>query len=459
MYNFFPNEMLPGDTVFFNRYFLHTLLILVLFPTQIWAYQGAVAYEKFYRLNKPLYRSSSGDLINFSYESAPVDDAKKLDTFGMGDLRLYFQDNNALSYSLQEAYARYKSDTYKLYIGRKILDWNTNEKYWSLGYLNANQAFTLLSTEEEGVTGIFLNKELGHFEFDFVLSYLFIPQINPSIDFKNGEVTSKSDWVRLPPKKTVVSGLTVPIYYTTPKVNISKIIFNKTLGGNIRYNWNKGGVAAFAIYKPENKLRFNAGAYYDLVLNKVVVDADPTVNHHAYYGVQLFQAFGDLKMRGGLSYVDPNARLGKDFPVDISNARKTFKSDYFTINPRYDKEAYSHLSANLDRKTYILSLNYIHLLSGNVRQGDDFFSDTVKWKRALGGSLTYFFTDSFNILLDLKYDFARFDNIVKSEIKYNYDNKITMSLGLEILKAPKDVSFWSYYRTNDTLYSSLGLFF
>jgi hypothetical protein len=194
-------------------------------------------------------------------------------------------------------------------------------------------------------------------------------------------------------------------------------------------------------------------------LNKVVVEADPTVNHHAYYGLQVFQAFGDLKIRGGLSYVDPNARLGKDIPIYSSETRKTFKSDFFTINPRYDKEAYSHMSANLDRKSYILSLNYIHLLSRNIRASDDFFSDTVKWNRAMGGSVTFIFNDSFRFLFDLKYDFQRFDNIIKSEVTYNYKNQVHVSLGLEMLKAPQDSSYWSYYRANDTLYSSVGFYF
>jgi hypothetical protein len=288
--------------LFFNRYYLHSLLFLGFISLNSYAYTGSVSYEKYYRLNKPLYSSSSGDVITFSYDSAPVDPAKKIDVFGMGDLRLYFQDNNAVNYSLQEAYVRYKSETYNLFVGRKILDWNTNEKYWSLGYLNGNQAFTLLSTEEEGVTGALFNKSIGRFEFDVLLSYIFIPSLNPSIDFQNGDVKSKSDWVRLPPRKTVISGTEVPIYYNTPSYKLSKIIFNKSLGGNVRYKWKQGGVSAFAIYKPENKLRVNAGAYYDnVVLNKVVVDSDPTVNHHAYTGVQIFQAFGDLNTRGGLS--------------------------------------------------------------------------------------------------------------------------------------------------------------
>lgn len=421
--------------------------------------QYEITYEKFYRLNKPIYRSDSGDWLNFSFKTDKA--IKDWDTFAMGDARFYFQDEGAFNYSIQEAYGVYQTQNFKVNIGRQILDWNTNEKYWSLGFLNGLQSFTLLSTEEEGVTGIVVSKTVGNFEFNILGSYLFIPQINPSIGFKNGEVKSRSEWVRLPPRKTIVSNLEVPISYSVADYQVEKIVFNKSLGANVRYFWESGGVSAFAIYKPENKLRVNASAYYDnLVTNKVIVTADPTINHHAYYGFQTFHSFGDIKARGGVSYVDPNAKLGKDFLIDITNARKTFKSDFFNINPRYDKEAYAHVSLNYDKsKNYKLSLNYIHLLTEDVRGNDDFFSDTVKWKSTFGGGFQYFFNDHFDVAIDLKYDVIRKDNIVKGEAKYTHNQWLSLALGLEVLKAPDNNSYWSFYRTNDTLYSTIGLVF
>jgi hypothetical protein len=451
-----------GAKVIFNKYFLHSLLLLAIYALgspKIYAGTSELSYEKFYRLNKPLYRSESGDWLGGTYQTLPPD--RKFDYFLMGDLRYYFQDNNSLNYSVQEAYLKFQVDDFSITAGRKILDWNTNEKYWGLGYLNGLQAFTLLSTKEEGVTGVTINKKLGNFEIEVLGSYLFIPSLNPSINFKNGDVQSRSEWVRLPPKKTVLSGVTVPLYYKIDKYNVSDIIFNKSIGANISYKWRNGGLAAFAIYKPENHLRINASAYYDnLNTNKVIVTASPTINHHAYSGIQLYQAFGDIKARGGLSYVDPNAKLGKDFLFDISNARKTFTSDYFNINPRYDKEAYAHISLNFERpKQYILTLNYIHLLSHNIRGSDDFFSDTVKWKSTFGGGFVYYVTDTFNIGMDLKYDVIRKDNILKGEVKYNFVPQGIIALGLEVLKAPDINSYWSYYRASDTLYSTIGFFF
>lgn len=443
-------------------YFLHTfftLFVVFFLFNELEAANINFSYEKFARLNKPINRSDSGDWLGLSYESAPP--TKDLDTFFMGKTRFYFQDGSALNYSLQEAYVQYKIGNYTISLGRKILDWNTNEKYWSLGFLNVVQSFTLLGIDEEGVTGLIIDKKMGDFDFSLMGSYFFIPQINPSVNFENGQVKSRSEWVRLPPKKTIVNNVEVPIFYEKSKYNVSQIIFNKSLGGRLRFKWHEGNLAIFAIYKPENKLRINASAFLDNQgTSQVIVESSPTVNHHAYYGMQLSQELGDLRLRSGLSYSDPNARIGKDFIIDITNARKTFKSDYFTINPRFEKEAYGHLSLNYNKgKNYKLSLNYIRLLTNNVRGNDDFFSDTIRWKNTLGGGFLYSFNDFFTLFFDLKYDFDRKDNIAKVEGNYHFNEKITLGIGVETLKAPDNNSYWSFYRTNDTVYGNINFSF
>jgi lipopolysaccharide assembly outer membrane protein LptD (OstA) len=94
-----------------------------------------------------------------------------------------------------------------------------------------------------------------------------------------------------------------------------------------------------------------------------------------------------------------------------------------------------------------------------TRGNDDFSSNAVKWMRAIGGNFTYFITDNFSIFGDLKYDLARFDNIVKAEIKYSYEHKLNLTVGLEMLKTNDPASYWSHYRADDTIYSSLGFYF
>lgn len=447
-----------------KKYF-QVFIVLFFFKSNAFAsIETSIQYEKFYRLNKPQYKSESGDLFDLGIKSEPIVIENNKIQFSIdANFRFYFQDTNVLNYSIQEAYAQIKISQYTFSVGRKILDWNPSEKYWGLGLLNGNQAFSLLSSEEEGIMGANLNSSFGPFiECNFFLSYFFIPQINPAVNFKNGEVKSKSDWVRLPPRKTIINGQEVPIYYSLDKIDVSKIILNKSIGANLKIKWNRGFISGFAIYKPENRLRANASAYYDnITLNQVVVKASPTVNHHANFGVRIDQNLNEnFNLNFGITYVDPNSKLGKDIPLSIHTSNKVFKSEYFAINPQFEKETFSHASLNYTNfKDLKFSLNYIHLLSGNVRKNDDFFNDSVKWNRAIGGSVSYNVSNYFRIYADLKYDLERFDNILKGELIYNYKNKTFVSIGLEILKAPNDSSYWSYYRANDLLYSNIGFYF
>ena len=240
--------------------------------------------------------------------------------------------------------------------------------------------------------------------------------------------------------------------------DISKIIFRKTLGATAEYSWGSGKVFGYAFYKPENNVRANAEAYYDLNSEKVIVTAKPIVNHHMALGASVHQKVGQIRLISGIDVIDPNAKLGKDFDLSQEN-QNNFNSEYFKIEPHYDRESYFHAQAIFDRFYYTFSLNYIQLISSNVRNADDFFSDTVKFKRAVGGQVNISFTDSWSLMLDLKYDLARKDNIAKGETLYQINPDMSLGVGLEMIKAPDDTSYWSPYRANDTVYTSFGYHF
>ena len=60
---------------------------------------------------------------------------------------------------------------------------------------------------------------------------------------------------------------------------------------------------------------------------------------------------------------------------------------------------------------------------------------------------------------DFRYDLARKDQIVKAEGSYTFLNRATLNIGMELIKSPQDNSYWSAYRANDTVYSSLRFLF
>src|SRR5690606_2153871 len=103
--------------------------------------------------------------------------------------------------SLSEAFVTTGDGTNTYTVGRKVLNWNPTEVFWGLNHLNARRSFTLLDLEREGIIGFHWDRKMGDLELNFVLSYLYIPQLNPGLEVKNGAITSKSEWVRRPPSR------------------------------------------------------------------------------------------------------------------------------------------------------------------------------------------------------------------------------------------------------------------
>ncbi|MFG1481892.1 hypothetical protein ABMA79_02275 [Halobacteriovorax sp. HFRX-2_2] len=442
-----------------------TLLCVSLSGLAVYAQlDGSVSYEKFQRLNDPAKKSEYDDWaqIEGNYETR----AWNGKVYGEFAARAYVTKEPAFNFSMPEAYIEFKDEDNRISVGRQLLRWNENEDYWLLSTLNPNQGFYLLSEKKEGLVGIQYDHKFNkNLNFSVFFSYFFVPGMNPGLEIENGSVSSKSEWVRLPPKYTVLEGNVLPLYYTIDMPNIyNDVVKNKSLGFRLSgTNEEKSSeLSAFFIYKPQNSLQMNADARFDQDRDVIAVDASPVVNHHLYYGIQYKQQLGDVQMVAGVDMSDPTATFGNDFKVvDFSREEnKKFESEYFNIEPNYERESYASLSFNVNQGYYMFSLNYINLLTNNERGSDDFFSDTAKWSNALGMRGRYYFNDFINVMGDLKYDFDRDDIILKAEATYAFwRGAASLNLGAELIKSPNKNSYWSAYRANDTIYSSLKFAF
>src|SRR5690606_6488880 len=156
------------------------LLLIVLVIAPLWANALAqVMFEKFQRLNDPNVTTRSEDRLTVDIENEGefwlLDSSEaKFDA----SFRLYLDDQE-LNYSLSEAFVTTGDGTNTYTVGRKVLNWNPTEVFWGLNHLNARRSFTLLDLEREGIIGFHWDRKMGDLELNFVLSYLYIPQLNP----------------------------------------------------------------------------------------------------------------------------------------------------------------------------------------------------------------------------------------------------------------------------------------
>jgi hypothetical protein len=447
---------------------LHRLLFLSLLCcgyTQAEVETGAgvnLNFHRYQRLNQPQFQTRAQDWLGLGIDRGHrLSMSKRL--YLKADLRYYREDGH-FNYSVPEAYWNYRDRFSELTIGRKVVDWNPGEAYWGLNNgLNPRQGFTLLGQEQEGLTGVHFDRQFGAFKARFFMSYLYIPSLNPSLDIEDGVVKTRSEWVRRPPARTTFRGVPLNIFYKIEIPPVQDIVFKKSLGAALDYSWDTGSLSFFTIYKPENNLRANALVEgIQAEFDRVIIKAEPVVNSHVMIGAHLSQQVANSLFLVGFDITDPNATLGKDFdvldPVELRETNRIFSTDDFVIEPSYVRESYARASWLSDWGEYRLGMSYIRLMTDNNR-GDDFFTDTVKWKSAIGLYGDWTPTDDWLIAGDYKYDLSRKDEILKIEASYFWKPRFQFLLGGELLKAPSRESYWSFYRANDTIYARASLFF
>ena len=451
------------------RSFLCFQALVLTFTFCTWA-ETNISYQNFQRLNDPGRMAKSQDRLRLN-----IDEDYRFTTSSFKtdlSFELYFADRS-MNYSVGEAYYYFSYYDLDFSIGRKILDWSSNERFWGNNYLNSRRNFTLLDTKREGLLGLHHSSRMpGNFSYDIFFSYFHVPTMNPSVDIKNGQVSSDSEWVALPPTHTSIYGVQMPISYYLNRPKLKDLIFKKSLGGRLSYHWDiqdgrqPGRLSAYGIYKPENSLRINAEAGYNYQQEEISAVANPIVNHHTVLGLSAVQEFKNLDrtwaVSSDLMMIDPNAKIGKDFdtidPIRLKETGRSFESNLFTLRPNYDRESYWQGAVSRFGERFSYSLHYLKLLSRPL-PGDDFYSQANRWINAFGLDIQTTIDERVDLGLDFKYDFDRKDVLAVAEVGYILNREILLGVGLELLRVPGSTSFWTPYRANDTLYVRLGHIF
>ncbi len=373
----------------------------------------------------------------------------------------YIEKHESTIFSVSELFVGYNGETYSLFAGRKILNWNPVEEFWLLNDLSGQRGFGLLDSKREGIFGTGLDKKWGGIEFSFFVSKIHLPPINPGYIFSNGKISSNQDWVSLPFSHSNYGDQRLPISYRLNRPETSEVIDKNSLGIRTGYNWGRGGFSGFAIYKPENVWRQHIVGNLSEDVSTVEVEITPIVNYHVIYGLDIRQKISKIDVQIGYKIIDPNGDFKEKFPVignNLETVHPSYDSEYFQITPKYRQKRYFHAQTGYEGRS--VDFNLFALQSqGDQQSGDSFSGDVVKWKRAVGFLFNYKLTDKFNMLLDIKYDIKMEDNTLKNEINYKPFKHFSLAMGMELLRAKRDDSYWSAFRSNDLVYSKVAFVF
>lgn len=231
----------------------------------------------------------STDKKNFAFIGATLkSDAKSEDAFKINLTGQYAVGNSVLSFlNIREIYYTNKIDEKSvLHIGRKLHNWSSLDTIWNLGIFQPQFKWNPLLPENQGLTGLFWNKNDQSFGLTLFASPVYIPDQGASYELKDGQFQSGNPWFATPPQNIKFAGETLPIDYDISKPETSSVIFQTQYGAQARFGQGYGYFANFAgIYKPANQLAL--GYKGVLVTTRVRVDITPKVFFENAYAADL----------------------------------------------------------------------------------------------------------------------------------------------------------------------------
>lgn len=355
-------------------------------------------------------------------------------------------------YSLSEFYLSRRVGDNQYFLGRKIIPWQKNGKFWAMGELNPLRGFNLLETKREGRSGFFYERRKGPWFFMVQLSPFNIPQVNPALRVREGKVEGSNEWAYLPPEYVRYRNHRVPLFYTLENPKLRQILLRKSASLLFRYSFSHTSLGGYLGYSPEPNIRVNATGYYEqeeFGEERAVVRAKPFLHNHFFWGGSWDQEIYDsqLKFSLGLEGVIPEGGGGESFEFEA-----------LKIRPTYERVSYATFSFGHESENLKLKGNILYLMDGDSFSKEA-FAKKPKWRRALGGEFSWTFQERFSLNSLYKYDLKTQDMTFLASLSYRFSKHFSFLIGGQLMDSPREDSFWSSYRANDLFYSQVSLLF
>ncbi len=412
---------------------------------------GALTVGQFQRINTPVDTGVDNNFIQLDFSEKRENG--RWDFVYDGSLRQYTGDRG-LMYSLPEAYISRNIGRSEFTLGRKIIDWQPNDRFWAMGEINSLKNFNLLETDREGSFGFHFERKTKYFSFLVFGSAINVPQVNPTFTADGGEIVGRNEWSNPPPRFARFRGSQVPVFYDVIYPQAEEIALQESYATRIAFHNDHHEWRGYLGYKPEPGIRLVATGYYEQTdIERAVVQAKPFVNSHTFWGSGYSYSFSGQKDRGISVHANYDSIIpdrGTDTVFDQFESLK--------IQPVYERVSYASASVKGHFDFVQWSLNGMQLVEGDVVD-TNIFAKKPRWRQAVGFDLNWDVTDSFNIMMDYKYDLKTQDMGFLARTNYQWSRHFLVGLDLQVLNAPSEYSFWTPYRSNDSFLGRMTYLF
>lgn len=367
---------------------------------------------------------------------------------------------NDLSYSmfsLEEANLQYYMGKSDLAVGRYILEWNKLDPLWGFGFINNRRNFDGFEPGQEGLTGVTLNyRNANGFNTSVFGSFIYIPEMNPGlqIDKEEGTITSKSPWAKAPEPSTQMEGETIPIYYDVEYPEIADVVFRYSVGFRAGWTNDEFSIDGFYMRKPENTVSTSANIALALKAedekDKVIVEVFPQFYYHDVVGGNIsYDWDNNITVYGSALAVTPNEYPDGD----------RFVYQETGIEPEKKRQEYLGFGGKYQGNKFGVGANYVARVS-EFNIVEDLLVEEPRWNQAVNINLNWKIKNKIINNFDVKYDMITEDRLLMVKTGYLVSKNLLMSVGVNMIGTSDDEeSYWSDFKNNDAVYSSLKYVF
>lgn len=351
-------------------------------------------------------------------------------------------------------------------LGRRFESWSELDSHWQLGLWQPKFAIDALRTEEQGLTGLFVNHERPDFALTGFVTPMFVPTMGPAIREEGGALVSDSRWYRQPSSQYNFSNRINAIVYKLDIPEASKLVMNPGSALKARVGRLDGGAwlrSAWA-YKPVNELLLKRQNFKSVSADRVDVTVSPDVTYHRVLSTDVGYRFRDVG--ASLSYVEDQPEEKRPDPDWAMQKLKPVRA--YSAQLDWD-------FSNLLKRSIQVRLGYLKVEGGGIEDiqsdgsPDDFtlfdhrtqFTDAVSL--GLEGQLARIANRPLVAKWRYLYDADQTGSMMNTEFQYAPARQWAVVVGADVLgvedESRRPSGFLNQFRANDRFYGGMTYVF
>ncbi len=212
----------------------------------------------------------------------------------------------------------YWSPTPMVSLGRKERTWNELDTTWNLSFVQPIDQWDRFRPEQQGLTGVFLDLDLGFVEAHLFGSYFMYPENIPNVVIENGKFQpDHPQAISSTPETITLLNQSTPLYYMIDYPRISEVILRPSIMFDIETKSdNPLLLRLLYAYKPTNYFNFALTGNLSIPDNQVKIFIKPRLDSNQIIA-------GDLGYRSAAS----GFSIGASGLAQIPD-QETLSSDY-----------------------------------------------------------------------------------------------------------------------------------